>query len=218
MKLTVVSICLNNKDGLQKTIESVINQTAFNEIEYIIIDGGSTDGSLNVIKEYQEYLDYWISEPDDGIYYAMNKAIEHCHGEYTLYLNSGDYLCENNVIEKVIPLLDKDIVYGNEWKYKNKLQLSKYPDRIDAQFWKSTSLPHQSTFIKTELLKAHPYSTDWKVISDWVFLRNRIVKDKVSYKHINIPISVYDEHGFSFKNHSLMLEEKKQYYSYQHPH
>ena len=211
--ISIVTINLNNKDGLQKTIESVINQTAFNEIEYIIIDGGSTDGSVEIIKQYKDYLDYWCSEPDDGIYYAMNKAIEHCHGEYSLFLNSGDYLCENNVIEKAIPQLDKDIVYGNEWKQGKKKLLATFPDRLDEGFFKRGALPHQSLFLSTAYLKKHPFSTKWKVLGDWKQTREAIMVDKVSYKHLNFPISVYNLFGFSSLNQNLFKEEKKKYYN-----
>lgn len=208
--ISIVTINLNNKEGLRKTIESVVNQT-YKDIEYIIIDGGSTDGSVDIINEYADRLAYWCSEKDGGIYNAMNKAIPHINGEYCLFLNSGDYLHSNDVIEKVVPLLDCGIVYGNEYKDKRGIRLSRYPDKLDKLFWKSTSLPHQSTFIKSELLKQHPYEEKWKIISDWVFLKERI-EEGVKYKHINMPISVYNEYGFSFVNHKLMLDEKGEYY------
>ena len=210
MKISIISINLNNKDGLQKTMESVFNQT-YKDIEYVIIDGGSTDGSKELIEQNKDKLAYWCSEKDGGIYSAMNKSIPHINGEYCLFLNSGDYLCENDVIENVVPLLDCGIVYGDEWKLKNRLKLSKYPNTLNAWFWKTTSLPHQSTFIQTDLLREHPYSEKWKIISDWVFFKERI-DEGVKYKHINIPISVYNEFGFSYQNHQLMLDEKKEYY------
>ena len=89
MKLSVITINFNNRDGLRKTIESVVNQT-YNDFEYIIIDGGSTDGSVDVIKEYADRIDYWVSEPDKGIYNAMNKGIDVAKGEYCIFMNSGD--------------------------------------------------------------------------------------------------------------------------------
>ena len=174
--ISIITINLNNKDGLKRTIESVINQTKFDIIEYIIIDGGSTDGSVDLIKQYQDKISYWVSEKDTGIYNAMNKGIDASTGEYSLYLNSGDYLYTNDVIEKIMDKLDKDIVYGNEWKINGRVNdpfewckgtlkyqwytanktngfLSKYPDKLTEMFFKTTALPHQSTFIKTELLK-----------------------------------------------------------------
>ena len=90
--ISIITINLNNKDGLKRTIESVINQNKFDIIEYIIIDGGSTDGSVDIIKEYNDKITYWVSEKDKGIYNAMNNGIKASSGDYLLFLNSGDHL------------------------------------------------------------------------------------------------------------------------------
>lgn len=214
MKITVSTINLNNKEGLEKTIQSVINQTYFDKIEYVIIDGGSTDGSKEVIEQYQDKLSYWCSEPDGGIFPAMNKSIEHINGDYALYLNSGDILNNNNVIERVYDKLDCDIVYGNEYKVGKKRMLATFPDKLTEAFFKRSAIPHQSTFIRTELLKEHNYSTDWKVLGDWSWLRERIMVDKVSYKHLNFPISDYDLSGFSTVNQKLFFAERDEYYKH----
>ena len=188
--ISIVTINLNNKNGLRKTIESVVNQTYFDKIEYIIIDGGSTDGSVDVIKEYEDKISYWVSEPDSGIFNAMNKGVDVSNGEYSLYLNSGDYFNSYDIIEKVYDELDKDIVYGNENKLKQgrTVILSKYPDVLEERFFKMTALPHQSTFIKTSLLKENKYSEDWKLLGYWKFFREMIMVKKVSYKHLPIVI------------------------------
>ncbi|MDR2910496.1 MAG: glycosyltransferase [Bacteroidales bacterium] len=95
MKLSIITINLNNVAGLQKTIESVVKQT-FTDYEYIVIDGGSTDGSADIIKQHANKITYWVSEPDKGIYNAMNKGIRVAKGEYCLFLNSGDWLINSN--------------------------------------------------------------------------------------------------------------------------
>lgn len=210
--ITIVTINLNNKDGLKRTIESVVNQTFFDKVEYVIIDGGSTDGSVDVIKEYDDNIAYWCSEPDGGIFPAMNKSIEHINGDYALYLNSGDILNNNNVIERVYGELSKDIVYGNEYKVNNKRILARFPDNLNENFFKKSALPHQSTFIRAELLKEMGYSEKWKVLGDWSWLRERIMVDKVSYKHLNFPISDYDLNGFSTINQKLFFAERDKYY------
>lgn len=212
--ITIVTINLNNKEGLKKTIESVINQSFFNKIEYVIIDGGSTDGSVDIIKEYEDKLAYWCSEPDGGIFPAMNKSIEHINGDYVLYLNSGDILNKNNVIERVYGELDKDIVYGNEYKVNNRRTLATFPDKLTENFFKMSALPHQSTFIRAELLKERGYSEKWKVLGDWSWLRERIMVDKVSYKHLKFPISDYDLTGFSTINQKLFFAERNEYYKH----
>lgn len=212
--ITIVTINLNNKDGLKKTIESVINQTFFDKVEYVIIDGGSTDGSVDIIKEYEDKLAYWCSEPDGGIFPAMNKSIEHINGDYALYLNSGDILNNNNVIERVYGELDKDIVYGNEYKVNNRRTLATFPDKLTEAFFKRSALPHQSTFIRTELLKQRGYSEQWRVLGDWSWLRERIMVDGVSYKHLKFPISDYDLNGFSTINQKLFFAERNEYYKH----
>ena len=116
LKLSIITINLNNASGLRKTIESVVSQSS-REFEYIVIDGGSIDGSIDVIKEFEDRITYWISEPDNGIYHAMNKGIRAAQGEYCQFLNSGDWLYASDVIEKMINTLpDCSIYYGNMLK------------------------------------------------------------------------------------------------------
>ena len=215
--INVITINLNNKDGLKKTIESVVNQTYYDKINYIIIDGGSTDGSVDVIKEYHDKLYYWLSEKDNGIFNAMNKGIDAAPNEgYCLFLNSGDYLSDYTIIEKVYNELDKDIVYGNEFMVKknNSMFTSSYPDTLDEGFFKRTALPHQSTFIKTELMKEHKYSEEYEILGDWKFLREMIMVHKVSYKHIRQNISVYYLNGVSTNNKAKFDAEKNKYYTF----
>lgn len=214
MKLSIITINLNNKQGLERTINSVLSQTYFDNVEYIIIDGGSTDGSKELIEQHKDKLYYWCSEPDRGIYNAMNKGITVSTGDYLLFLNSGDYLSENNVLERVFPYLQYDIVYGNEWKvnerYKGPYE-AKYPDKLDESFFRRTSLPHQSTFIRAELLKEKPYSEDFKIISDWKFFIEEFRFGK-TYKHMPFIVSVYDCSGFSCQHLDLMQKEKNIFY------
>lgn len=214
MKISIITINLDNKDGLKKTIESVINQTVYDKVEYIIIDGGSTDGSIDVIKENLDNFSFWVSEKDNGIYNAMNKGIKVSTGDYLLFLNSGDYLKENNVLEKALPYLEYDVVYGNEWKvnerYKGPYE-AKYPDKLDEGFFRRTSLPHQSTFIRAELFKENPYSETFKIISDWKFFIEAFRGGK-TYKHMPFIVSVYDCSGFSCQHLDLMQKEKNIFY------
>ena len=214
-KIDIITINLNNADGLKKTIESVVNQTKFDLINYIIIDGGSTDGSLDIIKQYQDKIDYWVSEKDNGIYNAMNKGIKHIGGDgYCLFLNSGDYLHSNDVIERCMPYLLQEygIIYGNEWKYGKKNYEAKYPDKLDENFFKRTSLPHQSTLIRNDLVKKYKYSEEYKIISDWILLRQITLVDKLPYKHLPFIVSCYNLDGFSYRNVNLMRKEKDDFY------
>ena len=101
MKLSVITINLNDAEGLQKTLRSVWERQSFTDFEHIVIDGASTDGSVEVIKKYADKLAYWVSEPDKGIYSAMNKGIVRARGEYLLFINSGDWLADD-VLAKVL--------------------------------------------------------------------------------------------------------------------
>ena len=234
--ITVITVNLNNKEGLTKTIQSVIGQTFFHMIQFVIIDGGSTDGSVDVIKHYQDYIDYWVSEKDRGIYHAMNKGIKQAKGDYCIFLNSGDFFYAKDVIEKASQTLDCDIIYGNESKEKKSdcepfkwacerntkryYQGGKWhepheevwiaPDKVDEEWFRTNALPHQSTFIRTELLREYPYNEDYKTLSDWLFMKDRIVNDGVSYKHIPTTISVFHLDGIS--SHGGWYNEKERYF------
>lgn len=210
--ISIVTINLNNKEGLRKTIESVVNQT-YKDIEYVVIDGGSTDGSVNIINEYADKLAYWCSEKDNGIFNAFNKAIPHINGEYCLFLNSGDKFHQNDVVEKAVPLLDKDICYGNELKVGRRTYIARFPDRLDEYFFKTSALPHQSSFIRSELLKEHPYSEDWKILGDWMWGREEIMVKKRSYKHLNFVVSDYNLEGLSSVHQNEFKAERSDYYA-----
>ena len=113
MKLSIITINYNNLAGLRKTVESVLAQT-YREFEYIVIDGASTDGSAEYVRAQADKLTYWVSEQDTGIYNAMNKGVRAATGEYVLMLNSGDFLVDEYVVERILPELDgTDIVQGN---------------------------------------------------------------------------------------------------------
>lgn len=210
----IITINLNNKKGLENTIKSVVNQTFFDKVNHIVIDGGSTDGSKEIIERYKDKLFYYVTEPDNGIYNAMNKGIRASVSDYLLFLNSGDYLSENNVLERVFPYLDgTDFIYGNEWKVNERWKgayEAKYPDKLDESFFRRTSLPHQSTFIKRELLE-NGYDENYKIISDWKWFIEAFRSGK-TYKHMPFIISVYDCSGFSYQNLNLMQKEKNDYY------
>lgn len=223
MRINIVTINKNNRNGLERTVNSVLSQTIFDKIDYIIIDGGSTDGSKELIEKHQDKLYYWCSELDNGIFNAMNKGLEYCNGDYVLYLNSGDFLRQNDIIEKVYDQLDADICYGNEYFFRGVNALvsytsmgngwtSKYPDTLDENFFKRSALPHQSTFISVKYHKLHPYREDCVIAGDWTMLREAIMKYNATYKHIPLVISNYGIDGISSKQYNIFRQEKDNYY------
>ena len=195
MKLSVITINYNNKDGLTKTIESVVNQTC-HEFEYIIIDGFSTDGSLDVIKANADKITYWVSEKDTGIYNAMNKGTKVAHGDYCLFLNSGDVFLDNTVIERVLSCdLSADIVSGSI-KYTDGRK-AKAPTKVTMKTFIVGSLPHQATLIKRQLLSDNPYDERLGLCGDWRFFIQTLIYNNVSYKTIPVVISLFDTSGIS---------------------
>ena len=200
-KLSIITINFNNLAGLQRTVESVVNQT-WKEFEYIVIDGSSIDGSKEYLESQKDRIDYWVSEPDTGIYNAMNKGIAKATGEYLLFLNSGDVLYSDNVLleTKKSLLLNMDIVYGDLWinDEQGKGFRNRYPDVIDFPFLKKTSLGHPSTFIKKELFNSYGlYRTDLKIISDWAFFVEVLCKHKVSHRKTDHIVATFYEGGLS---------------------
>lgn len=197
--LTIVTINYNNKDGLKKTVDSVVGQT-YSQFEYIIIDGGSTDGSKEILDEYKHSIHFWVSEKDGGIYHAMNKGILAAHGKYILFLNSGDILYAANTLAKSIStlMLNYDFVYGNTFFDKHgKRSFVSYPGKLSFSFFLTDSLCHQSTFIKRELFKNSLYNETAKIVSDWEFFITKICRENKTTWHLDETVSVFDVSGAS---------------------
>jgi len=210
-KLSIITINLNNKEGLKKTMESVVNQI-YNDIEFIVIDGGSIDGSVEVIKEYSAKIACWVSRPDKGIYNAMNKGIIKAKGDYLLFLNSSDCLVNNNIVSEVFTLnLESDLILGNlvtKDNYEIKLNYN-----IDiANIWKYGA-HHQAMFIKRSLFEQIGfYNENGDITADWQFLMQALFRFNKSFTCIDKIISVYDMQGISSKSENkkrINLEKKR---------
>lgn len=205
-KLSVITINYNNCNGLRKTIESVINQT-YKDIEYIIIDGGSTDGSVDVINEYADKIDYWVSEPDKGCYNAMNKAIAVAEGDYCIFMNSGDYFYTSDVIEcfvKENPV--EDVLCGDMFLSLGCVNC--VPEYLSLRYFYEGNLPHQACFIKTSVQKQHPYNENLKIVSDYEFFLKILVVNNGSFRKIKKIISYFDFGGISNSNKELHISER----------
>jgi glycosyltransferase involved in cell wall biosynthesis len=201
MKLSIITINYNNLDGLKRTVESIVNQT-WQEFEYIVIDGGSTDGSAQYIQSQVEHIDYWVSEPDSGIYNAMNKGITKATGEYLLFLNSGDHLYSNIVLQENYNLLaDTDLIYFNvKVVGENTLKIVKHPDELRFFYFYINGLNHQSVLIRKVLFQTVGlYDENLKIVSDWKFFIVALFKYNCSYTNINKILSTYYLGGISSK-------------------
>ncbi|MEQ9099180.1 MAG: glycosyltransferase family 2 protein [Imperialibacter sp.] len=212
-KVSIVTVNLNNAPGLEKTIKSVVDQT-YADIEYIVVDGASMDASLDVIRQHESGISRWISEPDSGVYNAMNKGIELSTGDYLLFLNSGDLLRTETVIEELIPYLGlNDIVYGDLLVVTSEEQyLKEYPDELKFSYFFHESLPHPATFIKRSTFNVVGlYNEKNKIVSDWEFFLLGLVKHGLSYAHVPKCVSTFQFDGLSSKpgNIGLQVSERE---------
>lgn len=213
MKLSIITINLNNRDGLEKTLKSVISQST-HDFEWIVLDGGSTDGSKELIEKYSKYMSYHVCEPDNGIYNAMNKGIMASHGDYLIFLNSGDYLYDDHVIENVVPLLvDKDIYVGRI----NSLGKDNASEEEQSDFSPQgilrkltfTWIPHQASFFKRTLFQEYGmYREDQRIVSDWWAYFSALVIGKAKVASIPIIIAYYDTNGVSATQRSAAIKEQ----------
>lgn len=199
--LSIVTINYNNKDGLIKTFSSVFSQK-WRDFEYIIIDGGSLDGSLEIIKENANSFSYWCSENDAGIYNAMNKGLNMATGEYILFLNSGDYLVSEhslNLLQNKLGEADHICFNARTNLEDLSTKLSTYcTNNFDHLFFFKNTLYHPSTVSRLELFKKYGYFDEsLKICSDWKFFYTTILKHGCTYRVINEYLSIYDNTGLS---------------------
>lgn len=204
MKYSIITVNYNNKEGLRRTIESVIHQT-FRDFEYIVIDGGSTDGSADILKKYDSHINYWVSEPDKGIYNAMNKGIAQAKGEYLNFMNSGDCFYAPNILEKVTSYnYETDFIVGRDYHFNEEIQkghASILPSRTTMIHFFVATLDHQSSFIRRELFDNSPYDEEHKLVSDWIFFTEKIVRDGKQVQFIPDIVCRREEGGLSEQQH-----------------
>ncbi len=210
MLISVITINYNNVLGITRTINSVFSQT-FKNYEFIIIDGGSDDGSIDVIKENQKQISYWVSEKDNGIYHAMNKGVQLAHGDYCIFMNSGDCFYCSTVLEKISKYdIGTDIIVGKVSIDDKDSIISPAPEgELTFYHLYSGSIPHQGSFIRTELLRKYPYDEHLRISSDWKFFVQTIILDNCSVRFVDEYIALYNLDGISSINPQLMREEKE---------
>jgi glycosyltransferase involved in cell wall biosynthesis len=218
MQLSVVTINFNNKEGLEKTLSSVFGQS-FSDFEFIIIDGGSADGSLEIIKHNSENINYWVSEKDNGIYDAMNKGIAKATGDYLLFLNSGDHLLDSLVLQKCADFMNQfpveDIYYGDMFFINDphatgkKKRHWKHPEKLTLPFFKRSTINHQASIIKASLFKEFGfYPEAYKLAADyWLYLISLLNNKK--FKHFGFTMVDYGLSGASSNNFSSYIAEKQ---------
>lgn len=186
--ISIITVCYNSISSIEKTILSVIKQN-YNNIEYVVVDGGSSDGTLDIIQKYKDNITYFISEPDNGIYDAMNKGIKVSSGDYVIFMNSGDQFNNSNVLSSVSGILNcltYDIVYGDV-VYHYTFGERVVPAKAVSYIKRGMPCSHQSVFVKSSIYKKRSFNLVYKLAADYEFLHWSYCSGKSFYK---MPISV----------------------------
>lgn len=210
MKLSIITVNLNNSVGLKRTAQSIIAQN-FQDFEWIVMDGGSSDGSLDVIEEYKYRMSFWTSQKDSGIYNAMNSGVKKSSGEFVLFLNSGDSLFETDTLSKVFSkdcrnvILYGDCVITNYLNHKENIV--RYPDKLIFSDLFLRGICHNATFIPRQILISHPFTESYKIASDWEFFI-KMALTSYPFQHIDILVTRYEDGGLSTMNLDKNVQER----------
>ncbi|OOC46917.1 hypothetical protein XO09_04250 [Thermosipho sp. 1223] len=198
--ISIITVVLNDPHGLEKTIKSVINQD-YPNIEYIIIDGGSSDETIKILKKYENKIDLWISEKDNGIYDAMNKGIKLANGEWINFMNAGDVFYDFGVLSKIFKEKDFskwDIVYGNAILVGGEKTRPRISTSNITEIKRKMLFNHQASFVKGFIYKEILFDTSFKYAADYDFFLKCYLSN-FKFLHINRFIAVYDLNGISSK-------------------
>ena len=223
ISISLITVNYNDKEGLSRTLESVVNQS-FKDFQHIIVDANSLDGSRDVIQSYIHLNCIKIIEDDNGVYDAMNKGIQQALGSYILFLNAGDELYDETSLANVVKKIGdyKDIYYANVLvKDVNNQYLQEHPEPLTFEFFRERTLCHQSTFIKRELFENYGlYRTDIPISSDWEFFLRTIFLHGVTVQKLHFTSSIYYLGGMSsdVTNRTQIIGERKEVLENLFPH
>lgn len=226
MRLSIITVNYNNKAGLEKTIESVMSQTwrglppspspegKGSPWEWIIIDGGSTDGSKEVIKELAQNpnsnISFWCSESDNGIYNAMNKGIAHAKGKYVNFMNTGDTFYNEHVLEDMMSYLGEgkaDVLYGNvSNEYKDHSEVKTFPEQLSFRWLYNDTINHQASFCKLDKLKQFMFDESFKIMADRKLWLQLYVHGCI-FKYVPMTMVGYDHTGDTWTGGDKWLED-----------
>ena len=206
MKLSIITVNYNDAKGLERTIKSVISQS-YRDFEFIVIDGGSSDKSQDIIQKYERHIDYWVSESDGGIYQGMNKGLRQAKGDYVNFMNSGDSFYSSDVLEKIFSLgIETDIITGTHIG-------SPHPNigknGVTMYDLCTGAIDHQASFIKREVALRHPYDEKYKIVSDWKFFIEALIIDNCSFFYTDTIVVNVDMSGISNSNKVLNNQERE---------
>lgn len=213
MRITIISVCKNAQDTIEATIKSVLSQD-YKNIEYIIVDGKSTDKTLDIINKYKNKINTIVSEPDEGLYYAMNKGIEKSTGDILYFLNSGDRLWSKDTVSNIVKVFtdsNSDIVYGDIAlceSLNQKQYILRRQNHVNNFFLAHDTIYHQSIFAKRSVFKKYgTFSTKYSIAADYEWILRLYVKYKIPFIYVNQTIAKYLRGGRS-ANEVVNLRER----------
>ena len=193
---SIVTICLNEAETLRATCDSIVLQPA-ELFEWIVIDGGSTDGTLDILATYRDHMDTLVSEPDAGSYNAMNKGVARARGEYLVFMNGGDRFVDGGALRSAASALTADVVVGDVMLGDGG-DTMRYPDRLPPGFLLKRMLPHQASFIRRKtFLHCGGYDESYRIAGDFELFVRLFQNCNASYGHVPAVIAVFASGGIS---------------------
>lgn len=203
MIVTIITVCRNHAQELERTIRSVESQT-WQEKEYLVIDGASTDDTLDVIKAHEASITRWVSEPDQGIYDAMNKGVKMAQGEWVIFMNAGDTFAGDDTLQRVFGSpQDADVIYGDVIK-EELVKKAEAPRNAHRMFY-----CHQSAFVRTSCLREFPFDIRHRMSADFKQVKQLYLSGK-RFRQLDFPVANFDTQGVSNKNRSAGLYDNIQ--------
>lgn len=208
--ISVITVCYNAESNIEKTILSVLNQR-YDNIEYIIVDGGSTDSTMQIINKFKDKIAFIVSEPDNGIYDAMNKGIAHANGEWITFRNAGDlFVSDTSLLDVFSRAIDEDVdvihgdcIYINDWGWK----LTHPRIANEPEVWKKAMpILHPASFIRANTHKQYPFNEHFKISGDFD-LFHRLLSDGKKVKYIQIPIAFFEVGGYAMSHLKRTFKE-----------
>ena len=204
---SIITVCYNEAAHIRETLESIVSQTC-KDYEWIVVDGGSTDGTKDILEQYADHFAWWCSEPDKGIYNGMNKGVAHATGEYVIFMNGGDIFHDSEVLAAISQAgLDTDVIEGLAVRMDNGETL-RHHDPDLAHKLLTDGISHQSAFTRRELLVKYPYDERYKIVADWKFWLQTLLRDRCSFKFLDIIVADTDMTGVTYNRFSQNLQER----------
>lgn len=210
-KITIITASYNAKKTIRQTIESVASQT-YPNIEYVVIDGGSNDGTVDILREYTDKISFWTSEADSGIYDAFNKGVTHATGDFIQFLGADDCLVDDKIIEIVADELADgiDVLSATAWAVDERSGLQHHltnAHAVDKKNFNGMMIPHPGMFVRKKILEKYPFDISYKIAADYLFFLTCYYDVSVKFKYTGFPVVFFSNQGISSGQSKILMEE-----------